>query len=199
MNSAVKNFFYPSSVCIPGASSKERSIGYELLRSIKSYGYTGKIFPVNPGADEILGIRCYPSVAAVPGNIDLAVVAVPYRLVENTVEELLSKEVKSVIIVTAGFKETGNAGTEAENLITGKIKAAGARLVGPNCMGVISTLNEIKLNATFVAEKPVKGSTAFLSQSGAIGAAVLNSLRETDIRFAHFISVGNKADISEND
>ncbi len=199
MDTAIKNFFYPASVCIPGASSREKSIGYELLRSIKSYGYTGRIFPVNPGVEEILGIRSYPSVTAVPGNIDLAVIAVPFRLVEDTVEELLSKGVKSIIIVTAGFKETGSEGAQAENLIAGKLKAAGARLVGPNCMGVISTMNDIKLNATFVAEKPVKGSTAFLSQSGAIGAAVLNSLRETDIKFAHFISVGNKADISEND
>lgn len=199
MDSVVNNFFYPSSVCIPGASSKEKSIGYELLRSIKTYGFAGSVYPVNPKSGEILGFKCYPSIKAVSSTIDLAVVVVPLKYVEETIDELLLKGVKSIIIVTAGFKESGKIGAEKEQLITGKIKAAGARLVGPNCMGVISTINDIRLNASFVAEKPANGATAFLSQSGALGAAVLNSLRETDIKFAHFISVGNKADISEND
>ena len=102
-------------------------------------------------------------------------------------------------MITAGFKEIGKEGEELENRIVEKIKNYGARMVGPNCMGIINTLDKIKLNATFVAEKPGTGSTGFLSQSGALGAAVLNTLRETDIKFAHFISVGNKADVNEND
>ncbi len=199
MNSPLKNLFYPSSVCVPGASSKEKSIGYELLRSIKSYGFKGSIYPVNPNTGEILGIKCYPAISDIPGHVDSAIVAVPNKYVEDTIDELLSKGVKTIILITAGFKEVGGQGGRKERQIAEKIKAAGGRLVGPNCMGVISTLNEIKLNATFVAEKPEIGSTAFLSQSGAIGAAVLNSLRDTDIKFAHFISVGNKADVSELD
>ncbi len=199
MDSKLQNFFYPSAVCIAGASTKEKSIGYELLKSIKKYGYKGKIYPVNPKADEILGFKNYKSIDLIPAQIDLAIVVVPKTFAEETIDQLLQKGVKSIILVTAGFRETGQAGADAEKRIITKVKNASARLVGPNCMGVITTFENIKLNATFVAEEPQIGRTAFLSQSGAIGAAILNSLRETDIRFGHFISVGNKADISEND
>lgn len=197
--SSLDNFFYPKTICIPGASSKEKSIGYELLRSIKEYNYTGDVLPVNPKADCILGYKCYASITEITKVIDLAIVVVPKAFAEDTIDQLLSKNVKAIILITAGFKETGRDGEAAEQRIIKKIKDAGARIVGPNCMGIITTFNDIKLNATFVAEKPEIGKTAFLSQSGAIGAAVLNSLRETDIRFGHFISVGNKGDISEND
>ena len=199
MDSKLKNFFYPSAICIAGASTKEKSIGYELLKSIKKYGYRGKVYPVNPKAEEILGFKNYKSINLIPARIDLAVVVVPKAFVEETIDQLLLKNVKSIILVTAGFRETGNEGAEAEQKIFNKIKNSFARLVGPNCMGVITTFDDVRLNATFVAEEPRIGRTAFLSQSGAIGAAILNSLRETDIRFGHFISVGNKADISEND
>lgn len=196
---SLKNIFYPKSVCVVGASSKEKSIGYELLKTIKVYGYAGKVFPVNPKSDELLGYKCYHSIEEIDDQVDLAVVVVPKQFVEESVDDLLRKKVKSIILITAGFKEIGKDGEETENRIVEKIKRAGARMVGPNCMGVINTLAGTKLNATFVAEKPETGSTGFLSQSGALGAAVLNSLRETDIKFAHFISVGNKADINEND
>jgi len=199
MSKSIKNFFYPKSICIIGTSSKVKSIGYELLRSIKNYGFTGKIFPVNPKSKNILGYKCYKNIEEINEVIDLALVVVPKISVEETINILLEKNVTSIILVTAGFKETGNKGAEDEQKILNIIKNKKARLIGPNCMGVISTFDNIKLNATFVAEKPEKGQTAFLSQSGAIGAAVLNSLRETDIKFGHFVSVGNKADISEND
>ena len=199
MDSKLQNFFYPSAICIAGASTKEKSIGYELLKSIKKYGYKGKIYPVNPKASEILGFKNYKRINFIPAQIDLAIVVVPKTFAEDTIDQLLNKGVKSIILVTAGFRETGQAGADAEKKIIIKMKNASARLVGPNCMGVITTFNDVKLNATFVAEEPQIGKTAFLSQSGAIGAAILNSLRETDIRFGHFISVGNKADISEND
>lgn len=193
------NFFYPKSVCVVGASTKEKSIGYELLKTIKVYGYTGKVFPVNPTADEVLGYKCFHSIEEIIDTVDLAIVVVPKQFAEVSIDSLLSKGVKSIILITAGFKEIGKEGEEIENRILQKIKSAGARMVGPNCMGVINTLDDIKLNATFVAEKPECGSTGFLSQSGALGAAVLNSLRDTDIKFAHFISVGNKADVNETD
>ena len=195
----LNNFFYPKSICVAGASTKEKSIGYELLKSIKSYGFTGMIFPVNPKADEILGYKCYKSINDIKEKIDLGIVVVPKSFSEETIDQLISLGVSSIILITAGFKETGIEGELAEKRILEKIKDSGVRLVGPNCMGVITTFSEIMLNATFVAEKPESGNTAFLSQSGAIGAAILNSLRETDIRFGHFISVGNKADICEND
>ncbi|MFZ4622537.1 MAG: acetate--CoA ligase family protein, partial [Bacteroidota bacterium] len=195
----LKHFFYPRSICVAGASTKEKSIGYELLKTIKTYGYTGKVFPVNPNADDVLGYKCFHSIEEIDERIDLAVIVVPKQFAEATVDSLLKKKVPSIILITAGFKETGKAGEETERRIVQKIQQAGARMVGPNCMGVISTLDDIKLNATFVAERPETGATGFLSQSGALGAAVLNSLRETDIKFSHFISVGNKADVNEND
>lgn len=198
MNS-LSNFFYPKTICIPGASTKEKSIGYELLKTIKVYGYTGKVLPVNPKADEILGYKCFHTIEEINEKIDLAIVVVPKQFAEQSIDSLIAKNVKSIILITAGFKEIGKEGEELEKRILDKIKSSGARMVGPNCMGVINTLESTKLNATFVAERPEFGAIGFLSQSGALGAAVLNSLRETDIKFAHFISVGNKADINEND
>lgn len=192
-------FFYPKTICLSGASTKEKSIGYELLNTIISYKYQGDIFPVNPKADEILGLKCYHSIKEIDQVIDLAIVVVPKQFAEETIDEILAKGIKAIILITAGFRETGKEGAIAEERIVKKVHEAGARLIGPNCMGIINTLENIRLNATFVAEQPKAGSTGFLSQSGALGAAVLNSLRETDIRFAHFISVGNKADINEND
>ncbi len=197
--SSLKNFFYPKSICVVGASTKEKSVGYELLKTIRSYGYTGTVFPVNPKADDVLGYQCYHTIEEIQPIIDLAIVVVPKQFAEDSIDSLLKKGVKSIILITAGFKETSNEGEEIEKRIVEKIKRSGARMVGPNCMGVINTLDAIKLNATFVAEKPEIGATGFLSQSGALGAAVLNSLHETDIKFAHFISVGNKADINETD
>jgi len=199
MDSVFKYFFYPDSICIVGASSKPKSLGYELTKSVKQYGYTGDLALVNPKAEEILGFKCYPTIKDIDYMIDLAIVMVPKQFVEETINELIKKRVESIILITAGFKETGDEGAEAEKRILDLVKNSNARLVGPNCMGIINTLQEVKMNATFVAEEPRTGNLGFCSQSGAIGAAVLNSLRETDIRFGQFISVGNKADVNEND
>ncbi|MFC2134004.1 acetate--CoA ligase family protein [Bacteroidota bacterium] len=199
MDSKIANFFYPKSICLVGASTKEKSLGYELLKTLKGYNYTGKMFPVNPKADEVLGFKCYRTIEEIEEQIDLAIIMVPKQFADAAIDTLISKNVKSMILITAGFKEVGKEGEEAEQRLLKKIKDAGVRMVGPNCMGVINTLDSTKLNATFVAERPETGNLGFLSQSGALAAAVLNSLRETDIRFGHFISVGNKADMNEND
>lgn len=199
MQNIFNKFFYPESLCIVGASSKPGSLGYELTKCVKNYGFTGKLFLVNPKSEEILGYKCYSNVNWIRDQIDLAVVMVPKQFAETTIADLVKKKVQAIILVTAGFKETGKDGEEAEKRIIDLIKNSSARLVGPNCMGIINTLPVIKMNATFVAEKPENGKTGFCSQSGAICAAVLNSLRETDIRFSHFISIGNKADVCEND
>jgi acetyltransferase len=199
MNSPIKNFFYPQSICIAGASSKEKSIGYELLKNIRDYGYTGKVIPVNPKGGEILGYKCLTQISEIEEPVDLGIVVVPKIYAEETINNLLDIEVKSIILITAGFRETGGEGVRIEKRIVQTVRKAGGRIVGPNCMGAINSLEGSKFNATFVAEKPKSGKTGFLSQSGALGAAVLNSISDTDIRFAHFISVGNKADINEND
>ncbi|MCO6474928.1 MAG: acetate--CoA ligase family protein [Melioribacteraceae bacterium] len=199
MKNNIKNLFYPKSICVVGASAREKSIGYEMLHTISHFHYKGIIYPVNPKSESLLGYRSYKSIDEIKDPIDLAILVVPKHSVDCSIDLLIEKGVKSYIVITAGFKETGKEGEEIEKEIAEKVKRAGGRLVGPNCMGVINTHNEIKLNATFVAEEPHSGQTGFLSQSGALGAAVLNSLRETDIKFGHFISVGNKADINEND
>ncbi len=199
MDSVFDQYFYPDTICIVGASSKPKSLGYELTKSVKQYGYTGDLALVNPKADEILGFKCYPTISSIDYRIDLAIVMVPKQFVEDTIKELIAKKTQAIILITAGFKETGEAGADAEKRILQIIRDSNARLVGPNCMGIINTLPAVKMNATFVAEEPRTGTMAFCSQSGAIGAAVLNSLRETDIRFGQFISVGNKADVNEND
>jgi acetate---CoA ligase (ADP-forming) len=199
MKSVFNQFFYPESICIVGASSKPKSLGYELTKSVKQYGYKGKLVLVNPKADEILGYKCYPDINSVDTQIELAIVMVPKQFAEETITTLIKRNVKAIILITAGFKETGEAGAEAEKRIIQLIKNSDARMVGPNCMGIINTIDSVKMNATFVAEEPREGKMAFCSQSGAIGAAVLNSLRETDIKFGQFISVGNKADVNEND
>ena len=199
MDSVFDQYFYPDSICIVGASSKPKSLGYELTKSVKQYGYTGDLALVNPKADEILGFKCYPTISSIDYRIDLVIVMVSKQFVEETIKELIAKKTQAIILITAGFKETGEAGAEAEKRILQVVRDSNARLVGPNCMGIINALSSIKMNATFVAEEPKTGTMAFCSQSGAIGAAVLNSLRETDIRFGQFISVGNKADVNEND
>lgn len=199
MESVFNQYFYPKSICVVGTSSKPKSLGYELTKSIKQYGYSGKLFLINPKSDEVLGYKCYPTIEAVPGKIDLAIIMVPKQFVEDSIKQLTEKGTRALILITAGFKETGKEGEEEEKRILELVRKSDARLVGPNCMGIINTLPEIKMNATFVAEEPRNGKMAFCSQSGAIGAAVLNSLRETDIRFSQFISVGNKADVTEND
>lgn len=199
MNSPIKNFFYPQSICVAGASSKEKSIGYEILKNIRDYGYTGKVIPVNPKGGEILGYKCLSHISEIEEPVDLGIVVVPKIYAEETINNLLEREVKSIILITAGFRETGGEGVRIEKRIVQTVRKAGGRIVGPNCMGAINSLEGSKFNATFVAERPKAGKIGFLSQSGALGAAVLNSIAETDIRFAHFISVGNKADINEND
>jgi acetate---CoA ligase (ADP-forming) len=199
MKSVFDDFFYPQSICVVGASSKPKSLGYELTKSIKKYGYTGKLLLVNPKSEEILGYKCFPDINSINEKIELGIVIVRKQFVEESINQLIFKGTRAIILITAGFKETGNEGEEAEQRLLEQVRNSNARLVGPNCMGIINTLPEVKMNATFVAEEPHNGKMAFCSQSGAIGAAVLNSLRETDIKFSHFISVGNKADINEND
>ncbi|MCK5456215.1 MAG: CoA-binding protein, partial [Melioribacteraceae bacterium] len=139
MDKSIGNFFYPDSVCIAGASTKEQSLGYEVLKNIKRFNYKGKVLPVNPNADSILGYKCFHSIGEISDEIDLAIVLVPKRFAIDTIDELLAKGVKSIILITAGFKETGEVGEKLETEIIKKIKNANARLVGPNCMGVINS------------------------------------------------------------
>lgn len=195
----LSNFFYPKNILLVGASSKPKSIGYEILRSIINFGYGGKIFVVNPKTDEILGIKCNKTIDEIEDQISLAIILVPKNLVFDSLKSCASKQIKNVVIITAGFREVGNEGAELEKQITEFAKANGIRLIGPNCMGLINIDIDVRLNATFAAEVPHYSPVSFLSQSGALAAAVLNTISLTGYSFGQFASIGNKADVNEND
>lgn len=198
ITSSLQNFFYPQSVLLVGASSRPKSIGYEILKSMIDFGYKGKIFVVNPKADEILGIKCFKSIEEIEDKISLAIILVPKNLVFESLKSCAAKEIKNIVIITAGFREVGEEGEKLEKEITEFARANNIRLVGPNCMGLINTDENVRLNATFAAEVPHYSPISFLSQSGALGAAVLNTIKETGYTFGQFISIGNKADVNEN-
>lgn len=199
MGSSLGKFFNPNSLVLLGASSKEGSIGYEILKSILKFGFTGKIFVINPNAKEILGLRCNSNFEEISAKIDLAIILLSKNIVIQGFQECVRKGIKNVIVVTAGFKEVGDEGAKLENELLKIAMENQVRLIGPNCMGLINTEPSVKLNATFAAELPKHSKTAFLSQSGALAAAVLNTISQTGFSFGQFISVGNKADINEND
>ncbi|MBA4310920.1 MAG: acetyl-CoA synthetase [Chlorobiaceae bacterium] len=198
-DATLRKFFQPKSLVLVGASSTEGSIGYEILKSILRFGYQGKIFVVNPNAKEILGVACNPNLESVETEIDLAIILLPKKFVLKGFQECVAKGIKNVIVITAGFKEVGNEGAELETELVKIALKNKVRIIGPNCMGLINTDNSIKLNATFAAELPKFSKTVFLSQSGALGAAVLNTISQTGFSFGQFVSVGNKADVNEND
>lgn len=193
----LEEFFNPCSVAVIGASQDPAKVGYEILANLVSCGYPGKIYPINPKADKILGLKCFPQVSAVPGAIDLAVVAIPARFVLDVAKECGDKAVKGLIVVSAGFKETGSEGRELEQQLVETCKTHGMRLLGPNCLGMIDTFTPI--NAAFAPKMPLKGNIAFLSQSGAICTAVLDWSISENIGFSRFVSLGNKADLDETD
>jgi acetyltransferase len=195
----LSSFFYPESILLVGASSKPKSIGYEILKSIINFGFKGKVFVVNPKSDEILGIKCNKTIEEIEEKISLAIILVPKNLVFDALKSCASKQIKNVVIITAGFREVGGEGAELEKQITEFAKSNGIRLIGPNCMGLINTDENVRLNATFAAEVPRYSPVSFLSQSGALAAAVLNTISLTGYTFGQFASIGNKADVNEND
>ncbi|MBE3089455.1 MAG: acetate--CoA ligase [Actinobacteria bacterium] len=194
---SLRNFFCPDSVAVIGASREEKKVGHIILDNIINSGYKGKLFPVNPKADEIHGIKCYPSVLNVPGNIDLAIIVIPAQFVLQVLEECSKKNTKWSIIISAGFKETGIEGAKRERQLIEKAKDYGIRILGPNCLGIIDT--KCPINATFSPNMPPMGKIGFISQSGALGTAILDWAKTNKIGFSKFVSLGNKADISEND
>jgi len=193
----LEKLFDPKSIAVIGASRKEGKVGHSVLKNLLQYGYKGSIYPVNPKAEEILGMETYPTISAVEGEIDLAVVAIPSEFVPSILKDCVEKRVGSVIIISAGFKESGKQGSGRERELTEIIKGSRIRVLGPNCLGVINTASN--LNASFAAGMPTRGNIAFFSQSGALCTAVLDWALEEDVGFSKFISLGNKADIDEID
>jgi len=193
----LNNFFNPKSIAVIGASKTPGKVGHDILKNIIQYGYDGEVYPINPAADEILGRKAYPSLQDVPDKIDLAVVVIPSKNVLEVIGQCGEKNIDSAIIITAGFKESGLEGAKLETELINKAKEAGVRFIGPNCLGMIDTHS--KVNASFAAGMPEKGGIGFFSQSGALCLAVLDRALPDKIGFSKFISMGNKADISDTD
>jgi len=192
-----ESFFNPKSVAIVGASQQKGKVGYEILRNMIDAGFEGKIFPINPKAQSIEGIKCHPDVESIGETPDLVIIIIPAKIVPAIMQQCAKIGVKSVIIITAGFKEVGEEGRALEKKVFQIAKQAGMRLIGPNCLGLI--VPENKLNASFGGKLPAVGSIGYLSQSGALLTAILDMANASGIGFSKLVSIGNKADVNELD
>ena len=188
-------FFDPQAVAVIGASRTPGKLGYAVLQNVIQHGYRGSVYPINPKADEILGLTCYPSVLKVPGPIDLAVILIPSQYVANVLIECGEKGIQGAVIISAGFREVGSDGRKREHELVEIAKRYGMRLIGPNVLGIIDTV--ANLNASFAAGMPDSGSIAFMSQSGALCTSVLDMALADQVGFSRFVSLGNKADVDE--
>ena len=186
----------PKAIAVVGASTKEKTIGSEIMQRLRDYKFTGNIYPVNPKGGIIEGFQAYTSVAEIPGEVDLAIIVVNSKFVLDTIDQCHAKGIKGLCIITAGFKETGAEGAEAEKQLLAKVREYGMRCVGPNCLGVLNTDPAISMDATFAEALPERGHIGFVSQSGALGGGILNILKDLNLGFAQFISIGNQADVN---
>jgi acetyl coenzyme A synthetase (ADP forming)-like protein len=196
---SIRGLLSPRAVAIVGASRRPGTIGHTLLTNVVEGGFTGAVYPVNPGAGEIAGLRAYPSVSAIGVPVDLAVIAVPAAAVHEAVADCARAGVHGVVVISAGFGEVSPEGREAERRLRELVRASGMRMVGPNCMGILNTDPVVRLHATFAPIAPPPGNVGMLSQSGALGLAVLDYARSLGLGLSSFVSVGNKADVSGND
>ena len=196
---ALKLFFEPRGVAVIGASRQRGTIGGEILHNLLSYGFKGPVYPVNPSATTIQDVPSFPSIEAVPGPVDLAVIVVPAAVVVEVAAACARKGVKALVVISAGFSETGTEGKARQAELVNVCRSAGMRLIGPNCMGIANTNPEVLLDATFAPGFPPRGRVGFSSQSGALGLAIMEFASSLGLGISTFVSVGNKADISGND
>lgn len=186
----------PKSIAVIGASTKEHTIGSDIMKRLQEYKFNGKIYPVNPKGGVIEGLQAYTNVLEIPETIDLAIIVVNAKFVLSTIDQCHEKGIKGVCIITAGFKETGKKGAELEKQLVEKLKEYGMRCVGPNCLGVVNTHPDIRMDGCFAESLPERGNIGFVSQSGALGGGILNILKDLNLGFAQFISIGNQADVN---
>ncbi len=199
MTPTLDPFFAPDSIAVIGASRRPGTVGYQIVDNLVTHGFQGAVYPVNPKASAVHSIPAWRSVRDIPAPVDLAIVVVPKQLVLEVVEECGAKGVSAVVVISAGFREVGEEGARREAQLMDRIRAHGMRLVGPNCMGVLNTDPDIRMNATFAPTMPPSGPVSFLSQSGALGVTILDYAAEYGIGIRNFVSVGNKPDVSGND
>jgi len=199
MRDNIESLLAPRSIAVIGASTTKGSIGNTLFSNILLGGYRGVVYPVNIRAKSVLGVKAYRSILEIDDEIDLAIIVVPARIVPEVIDECGKKGVKGAVIISAGFREIGEKGAELERRVVQKAKEHSIRVIGPNCFGIINTDSEISLNATFGRIGALKGNISILTQSGAIGLFALKYARSEGIGLSKFVSVGNKADVNEND
>jgi acetyl coenzyme A synthetase (ADP forming)-like protein len=196
---SMKAFFEPKTIAVVGAGRRRGKIGAEIMHNLLATDFQGRVYPVNESADTIGAMRAYPRVTDIPDEIDLAILVVPAEDIEAVVDDCIEKKVRGIVIISAGFAESGAEGRTRESAILEKVRRAGVRLVGPNCMGIINTDPNVFLNATFSPVYPPAGHVAMSTQSGALGLAILDYARRLNLGISTFVSVGNKADVSSND
>ncbi|MEZ4444517.1 MAG: acetate--CoA ligase family protein [Polyangiaceae bacterium] len=196
---SLRPLFHPQSVAVIGASREPGSVGFRILDALVRARFNGPVYPVNPKAGHIGSIRAYPSVEAIGRPVDLAVIAVPAKLVPNVVADCERVGVRALIVITAGFAEIGGEGVERQDELLAAVRRAGMRMVGPNCLGLLHTHADVRLNASFAPSMPPRGAVGLCSQSGALGVAIIALARRIDLGMSSFVSVGNKADISAID
>ncbi len=198
-HASLRPFFEPTAVAVVGAGRTRGTIGAEVLNNLVTTGFKGRVAPINPHALEVQGLPAYPRLVDVPYPIDLAVIAVPAAYVDTVLDDCIAKGVKAVVMITAGFGETGAEGRAHEARLLAKVRSAGIRLIGPNCMGLLNADPAVRLNATFSPVFPPAGRVAFSTQSGALGLAILEYAARVNLGLSTFVSIGNKADVSGND
>ena len=191
--------FSPRSVAVVGASRHPGKIGYELIHNLVINEYKGRIYPVNPKAEAIHGLPCYPSVAALPEAPELAIITVPAESALEAIDECGKKGIRGLIVITAGFREIGGIGADRERDLVALVQKHGMTMIGPNCMGVINSHPDVQMDATFAPTPPLRGHVSLITQSGALGVAILEHAKSLGLGFAKFCSLGNKAQVSLND
>ncbi|HYT25971.1 MAG TPA: GNAT family N-acetyltransferase, partial [Actinomycetota bacterium] len=196
---AMRALLAPRSVAVVGASRTRGTVGGELFHNLLAAGFEGPVYPVNPTATVVQSVVAYPSVLDVPGPVDLAVVAVPADRVVETARQCAAKGVRGLVVISAGFAETGPEGAGRQAELLRLCREAGMRMIGPNCLGIVNTAPDVRLDATFGPVVPERGRVGFLSQSGALGLAIVDYANALGLGLSSFVSVGNKADISGND
>ena len=198
-SAALRRVLAPRSVAVIGASRRRGTVGGELFHNLLAAGFTGPVYPVNPKAAAVQSVAAYARVEEIPGPVDLAVVAVPAGRVVEVARGCAAKGVGALIVVSAGFAESGPQGVELQRELLAVCRQSGMRLIGPNCLGVINTDPKVRLDATFGPTLPLRGRVGFGSQSGALGLAIVDYANQLGLGLSSFLSVGNKADISGND
>lgn len=196
---SIEKFFNPRSVAVIGASRRQETIGQALVRNLITGDFTGRVYAVNPTSNAVSGLPTYKTVAEIPDDVDVAIVAVPADAVQDVVLDCAAKGVHGLVVVSAGFAETGEEGRVRQRKLVGLSRSYGLRLIGPNCLGIINTASDVSLNASLSPLMPPRGRAGFFCQSGALGTAILEKVYNRGLGLSTFVSAGNRADVSGND